>query len=94
MTYHIIIEPEAAEDLFSIFSYISANDSTEKATNFLEELEDKINSLSYMPQRCRDSYYSSDQNTKDLIYKGYTISFQILDKTVYILTIFRQQNYE
>ena len=78
--YKIIIEPEAQKDLQNIFDYIKEKDSEQKAKNFIKKLQKSINSLSYMPQRCRNSYYIEDGKTKDLIYNGYTICYHILDK--------------
>jgi plasmid stabilization system protein ParE len=91
MRYRVIIEPEAQSDLQSIFNYISENDSDTKARNFLEKLQDSINTLSYMPQRCRDSHYLDDGRTKDLIYKGYTICYCIVEESVHVVTVFRQR---
>jgi plasmid stabilization system protein ParE len=93
MTYTVFIEPDAKEDLYNIFSYISKNDSVNKAETFLRQLQKQINSLSDMPQRCRNSLYFKDGKTKDMIYKGYTISYHILESTVYIVAVFRQKNY-
>jgi len=59
--YKIIIEPEAQKDLQNIFDYIKEKNSAQKS----------INSLSYMPQSCRNSYYIEDGKTKDLIYNGF-----------------------
>lgn len=91
MRYQVIIEPEAQEDLQSIFDYIASNDSVTKARNFLEELESSINRLSHMPQRCRNSFYIEDGKTKDLIYKGYTICYYISEMSVHIVAVFRQR---
>jgi len=49
MTYEIIVEPEAVEDLQNIFDYIKKQDSHHKATNFLNELKKNIASLDTMP---------------------------------------------
>lgn len=91
MNYNIIIEPEAQKDLLNIFEYISTNDSIDKARNFISQLEKSINSLSYMPQRCRNSLYFEDGKTKDLIYRGYTICYHIKEKNVHIVAVFRQR---
>ena len=91
MTYEIIVEPEAVEDLQNIFEYIKKQDSQYKATNFLNELKKKIASLNTMPMRCRKSLYVEQENTRDLIYKGYTIVYQVRDVSVNILAIFRQK---
>ncbi len=46
-----------------------------------------------MPQRCRKSYYTDDEDTHDLIYKKYTTVFKTVGNKVHILTIFRQREY-
>jgi hypothetical protein len=46
-----------------------------------------------MPQRCRISLYTKSENTHDIIYKGYTIVYKIIDDTVHILSVFRQRSY-
>lgn len=93
MSYEIIIEPEAFEDLLNIKTYIVKQDSDNKANLFLNELKTQINTLNKMPQRYRKSYYTEDNDTHDLIYKGYTIVYKIIALKVYVLTIFRQKNY-
>lgn len=91
MTYDIIVEPEAVQDLKDIFNYIALQDSKHKAINFINELKQSIASLSTMPFRCRKSLYANDDDTRDIIYKGYTIVFQVYDDKVHILTLFRQK---
>ncbi len=93
MKYNILIEPEAKKDLKDIYNYIKDNGSINIAKDFLSQLKKQINSLSFMPQRCRKSLYHKDEKTKDLIYKGYTISYFISDNTVHIVAVFRQKNY-
>ena len=93
MKHNIIVEPEALQDLLNIKSYITKQDSIIKAYNFISELKEKILTLDEMPKRCRKSIYTDSLNTHDLIYKGYTIVFKIIDKSVHILTIFRQRSY-
>jgi len=93
MQYEIIVEPEAFEDLLNIKSYITKQDSQNKANIFLSELKSQINTLNKMPKRCRKSYYTDSENTHDLIHKGYTIVYKIINTRVHILSIFRQKNY-
>jgi len=92
MKYKIIIEQEAINDLLNIKSYIS-KDSVTKANNFISELKSTIKTLDTMPQRCRRSLYTKSDNTYDIIHKGYTIVYKIIENTVYILTIFKRRNY-
>lgn len=91
--YTIIVEPEALQDLESIFRFIVKNDTAVKAETFLEELKTTIRTLDNLPFRCRKSYYTDEADTYDLIYKGYTIVYKVIEDHVYILTIFRQKNY-
>lgn len=91
MTYNIVVEPEALRDLQDIYKYISEQDSNNKAINFIQELQKNINSLNEMPYRCRKSYYVDDENTRDLIYKKYTIVFKIIDMNIHILTLFKHR---
>jgi len=93
MKYQIIIEPEAFLDLQNIKHYIQTQDTKTKANQFISELKKKIKTLDEMPQRCRKSYYTDEENTYDLIYKRYTIVFKIINNRVHILSIFRQKNY-
>ena len=92
MIYNIIVEPEAVQDLIDIKTYIS-KDSVNIANSFISELKGKIKSLQEMPQRCRKSFYTQEENTYDLIHKKYTIVYKIIHNNVYILTIFRQRAY-
>jgi len=93
MTYKIIIQPEAIDDLYTIKSYITRSDSIKKANKFISELKQSIKSLETMPMRCRKSYYTDDENSHDLIYKKYTIVFKIIKDTVYVVSVFRQREY-
>jgi len=61
------MEPDAESDLYSIFNYIKDNDTEIKARNFIKKLQKSIDSLSFMPERCRNSHYIEDGKTKDLM---------------------------
>ncbi len=89
--FKVEITTVAKFDLLAIVEYITQNDALSKALNFLDELENKITSLSQMPYRCRKSFYHDDENIRDLIYKGYTIVFEVSGDTVFVLSVFRQQ---
>jgi len=93
MIYQIIVEPEAQQDLLNIKTYITEQDTINKANQFISELKNNVKTLNTMPQRCRKSFYTNDENTHDLIYKKYTTVFKILDNKVHILTIFRQKSF-
>lgn len=89
--FKVGITTVAKFDLLAIIEYITQNDALSKALNFLDELENKMTSLSQMPYRCRKSFYHDDENIRDLIYKGYTIVFEVSGDAVFVLSVFRQQ---
>ncbi|MBN2824398.1 MAG: type II toxin-antitoxin system RelE/ParE family toxin [Campylobacterales bacterium] len=89
--YSVIIEPQAGLDLEAIFDYIATHDTISKAKQFVRKLQKAIDSLSFMPQRCRDSLYIEDGKTKDLIFQGYTICYHIDSDQVHIVALFRQR---
>lgn len=89
--YSIRIEPEAQCDLQNIYDFIVLNDSEVKASRFLRRLQKAINSLDFMPERCRKSLYIDDVHTRDMIVSGYTICYHIRDNIVHIVAVFRQR---
>ncbi len=92
-TYSIVVELEAQQDLKSIFEFISMNDTRAKAAAFLKEIQTQIGTLETLPFRCRKSYYTDEPDTYDMIYKGYTIVYKVVENSIHILTVFRQKNY-
>ena len=92
-SYRIIIEPEAQEDLINIYAYIKEVDTVVQARRFLIKLQESIESLNFMPQRCRKSHYIDNENTHDMIVRGYTICYTIQEDRVHIVALFRQRAY-
>ncbi len=76
--------------LESIVLYI-AKDSKNRALSFQRRLNKILNNLSNMPYKYRKSYYYSDDNIRDLIYKGYTIPYMVDNEKnqIIILDIFK-----
>jgi len=90
-SYQVIIEPEAQQDLANIYDFITTNDTQVQAIRFLRKLQKAIDSLNFMPERCRKSIYIQNDNAHDMILQGYTICYVLKDETVHILTVFRQR---
>jgi len=73
-----------------ILIFIS-KDSKNKALNFKKQLDEKIEDLVYFPYKFRQSRNYNDENVRDMIFKGYTITY-LADKdknTIYILDIYK-----
>ena len=92
-SYRVVIEPEAQQDLEKLYDFISTNDTQIQALRFLRKLQKAIESLSFMPQRCRKSIYIQNDDVHDMIVQGYTICYAIKEDedSVHILAFFRQR---
>lgn len=67
-------------------------DKKSAAINFAKELRKNIRNLNNYPFKFRKSIYFDDENIRDMIYKGYTITYEIniQNETIEILDIFNQ----
>ena len=78
-------------NLLIILQHI-AKDKLSASKNFQKELDKLINNIPNFPYKHRESIYFNDKNVRDLIYKKYTINYEInLEKnSIEILNIFNQ----
>ena len=67
-----------------------AKDKVSASKNFQKELDKLINNIPNFPFKYRESIYFSDKNIRDLIYKKYTINYEINleENSIEILNIF------
>ena len=78
------------ENLKTVLKYI-AQDSKTKASKFNKQLFVQVNKLNNMPFKFRQSHYYTDENIRDLIFKGYTIPYLVdkEKKLIVVLDIFK-----
>ena len=67
-----------------------AQDKIGASENFHTDLDKQINNLIYSPLKCRQSFYSNDENVRDMIFMKYTIQFKIYENKISILKIFNK----
>ncbi len=67
-----------------------AKDKISAMQKFRKELNIQINNIPNMPYKYRKSIYFEEENTRDMIYKGYTIVYEIFDNYIEIQMIFNQ----
>ena len=84
----IIYSPRFKKALRQIKVFI-AKDSSSRANNFIKNLKKQMNTIEEMPFRYRQSGYFDNDNTREMIYKGYTIVFFVDEakNTIMILGI-------
>ncbi len=75
--------------LLTILKYIS-EDKISASENFHNDLNIQIKNLINSPLKCRQSFYSDDENVRDMIFKKYTIQFKIYKHKISILKIFNK----
>jgi plasmid stabilization system protein ParE len=78
-------------NLFSILEYI-AKDKVLASQKFKDDIDEKIENLINFPYRNRPSQYFEDENIRDMIFKGYTIVYEVKpqEDTIEILDIFNR----
>jgi len=81
---------------FDVIVQFIAKDSPLRALKFFDEVIDKIENIPNNPYAYRKKENAIDKNVRELIYKGYTIPFEIDNKKqkIIILGIFNQNLWE
>lgn len=88
MTYQVVIQPPAEENIINACNWI-AKDSPTNADNWFRQLRERILSLEEFPQRCglapeNDAF--ADE-IRQLIHRPYRVLFTIRNETVHILHV-------
>lgn len=73
---YIVRKRDYLSALKIILSFI-AEDSKNRALNFKSQLDNKINNLINFPYKFKQSKNYDDENVRDMIFKGYTITYLI-----------------
>ncbi len=79
------------ENLFDILEYI-AKDKLSASQKFRKELFKEIKNIPNFPYKHRKSFYFDDSNIRDVIFKGYTVVYEIRkdDNRIIVLNIFNK----
>jgi len=87
----IIRTEEYQKELLVILKYI-AKDKITASRKFKKDLNIQISKIPEFPYKYRQSFYFEDENIRDMIFKSYTINYEIdLNKnTIFMLSIFNQ----
>jgi hypothetical protein len=78
LNMEIRINEKFRDKLLDQIEYIS-RDKPMAALNFYDELMELIKKIPNHPFKHRQSIYSNDLNVRDLIFKGYTVTFKIIE---------------
>ena len=82
----IVRSDKYRESLKGIMETI-ARDSLNRAIDFKNILDEKVNDLDFMPYKFKQSIYFNSEEIRDLVYKGYTIPYKIDEENNQIIII-------
>jgi plasmid stabilization system protein ParE len=85
----IIRTKKYQKELLIILKHI-ANDKITASRKFKKDLNEQIDNIPHFPYKYRQSFYSDDENVRDMIFKKYTIQFKIYQHKISILKIFNK----
>lgn len=71
-----------------------ADDKKSAAHTFRRDILHECQSLSDFPFRCRRSIHYNDDNIRDLIFKGYTIIYKIVDDEIKVFALTKYEDYK
>ena len=86
-------KPKFERELKIIFDFI-AKDSLSRAREFRNELIAKIERTAQTPFICRKSINFDNESIRDLIFKSYVIPYLIDDEVIYILGIYKANEWQ
>ena len=88
----ILFKSSFVKAMDDILDYI-AKDSINRAIKFNEDLHKQFKKIPDMPYKCRKSIYYENKNIRDLVFKGYTITYFIDKNSIVILGILKYKKY-
>ena len=80
-------------ELKIIFDFI-AKDSLSRAREFRNELITKIERTAQTPFICRKSINFDNESIRDLIFKSYVIPYLVDDEVIYVLGIYKANEWQ
>jgi len=87
----VIYEDQFKFELRKIISFVG-KDKKSAAKRFSFDLKELIETtLTENPKMYKASIYFSDQNYRDMVFKGYTIIYRIMENEIRVLDIFKWQ---
>ncbi len=87
----IIIKDSFAENLIDYTDYIASNNPV-NARKFKDIIIKSIRSLDQMPFRERQSIYFNNENIRDLIILGFTITYRIKKDRIEVFGLTKYQD--
>jgi plasmid stabilization system protein ParE len=81
---------ENFKNQFRKIVFFIAQDKKSAAKRFKAQVNEAIDDLVNFPFKYRKSIYFDNENIRDMVFKGYTIVYEIKDNSIEIISIFNQ----
>ena len=88
----LVYSEEFLNDPDKIIMFI-AQDSSQRATKFTDDLIVKISDIPNRPYSFRKNPKLNRKDTRDLVFKGYTVPFRVSKDAIKMLAIFKRNSY-
>jgi len=85
-----IIESNKFKTQLRFITLYIKKDKPSSSIKFVKDLRIQIKDIVNMPKKYRKSIYFDNDNIRDMIYKGYTIVYELFDKYIEIQMIFNK----
>jgi plasmid stabilization system protein ParE len=77
------------KEIKTIALYIK-KDKLGASIEFVSALKEQINDLVNFPYKYRKSIYFDNENIRDMVFRGYTIIYEVKENSIEIISIFNQ----
>ncbi len=88
----LVYSEEFLNDPDKIIMFI-AQDSSQRATKFTDDLIVKISDIPNRPYSFRKNPKLNRKDTRDLVFKGYTVPFRVSKDAIKMLAIFKRNSH-
>ena len=65
-------------------------DKKSASIKFVLELKKNVQNLTQFPYKYKKSVYFEDDNVRDMTYRSYTVTYEVFESKIEIMTIFNQ----
>lgn len=89
----LVYTPRFWRELDAIVDFIDL-DSTLRGEKFAQGVQAACETLKFMPYKCRKSLNFNDESVRDLAFKGYVVPYRIKGDYIYILGIYKENQWQ
>ena len=78
------------KDEFREIVFFIARDKKSSAKDFKNNVNKAVDDLVNFPYKYRKSIYFNDKNIRDMVFRGYTVIYEVKENSIEVMSIFNQ----